>query len=170
MTAPKGKLVIIGGAVDMGSSISSQERIIQPDYIKFFDRGILKRIINESAKHEGSVVEVITTASQIPELVGNEYLKAFAQLNVPKVDTLHIKTREDAANKSYLDRIRKADVVIFTGGDQLRLSSIFGGTEFLQVLKTRYQKENFLVAGTSAGAAAASTHMIYRGQSNDALI
>jgi cyanophycinase len=154
----------------MGSSISSQERVVQPDYIKFFDRGILKRLINESEKHEGSHVEVITTASQIPELVGNEYIKAFSQLNVPKVHTMHIKSREDATHKGYLDRIRKADIVIFTGGDQLRLTSIFGGTEFLQILKVRYQKEHFVLAGTSAGAAAASTHMIYRGQSHDALI
>jgi cyanophycinase len=170
MIVPKGKLVIIGGAVDMGTNISSQEHILQPNYLKFFDRGILRRIINESAKQEGSHVEVITTASQIPELVGEEYLKAFAQLNVPKVNTMHIKSREDASHKTYLDRIRKADIVIFTGGDQLRLSAIFGGTEFLQVLKSRYHKENFILAGTSAGAAAASTHMIYRGQSNDALI
>jgi len=170
MIVPKGKLVIIGGAVDMGSNLSSEERVLQPHYIKFFDRGILRRIITESAKHEGSHVEVITTASQIPELVGNEYIKAFDHLNVPKVGLLHIKSREDTLHKSYLDRIRKADIVIFTGGDQLRLSSIFGGTEFLQVLKNRYHKENFLLAGTSAGAAAASTHMIYRGQSHDALI
>ncbi|HVS91040.1 MAG TPA: cyanophycinase [Mucilaginibacter sp.] len=170
MISPKGKLVIIGGAVDLGSNIGTQEQIIQPDHLKFFDRGILKRIINESANHEGSVVEVITTASQIPELVGNEYIKAFNQLNVPRVDTLHIKTREDTHHKSYLERIRKADVVVFTGGDQLRLSSIFGGTELLQVLKQRYQHENFVIAGTSAGAAAASTNMIYKGQSNEALI
>ncbi len=170
MITPKGKLVIIGGAIDMGSNISSKENIKQPDYLKFFDRGILKRIIVESERLEASVIEVITTASQIPELVGEEYIKAFGQLSVSTVNTLHIKSREDAANPSYLDRIRKADVVMFTGGDQLRLSSIFGGTEFLQILKSRYQNENFLIAGTSAGAAAASAHMIYRGQSNEALI
>jgi cyanophycinase len=170
MTNPKGKLVIIGGAVDLGSNISAQEPIVPPDHLKFFDRGILKRIITESPKHEASIVEVITTASQIPELVGNEYIKAFNQLNVPKVSTLHIKSREDAASKHYIDRISKADVVVFTGGDQLRLSSIFGGTQFLQILKHRYQKENFIIAGTSAGAAAASTNMIYKGQSNEALI
>src|ERR1700712_126561 len=104
MGVPKGKLIIIGGAVDMGSNISVQEHIVQPDHIKFFERGILRRIINESDKHEGSHVEVITTASQIPELVGNEYLKAFSQLNVPNVHTMHIKTRDDAVSKSYLDR------------------------------------------------------------------
>jgi cyanophycinase len=170
MIVPKGKLIIIGGAVDMGSNVTIQEHILQPDYIKFFEQGILKRIITESAKHEGSLIEVITTASQIPELVGNEYIKAFGQLNVTNVNVLHIKSREDAGNKEYLQRIRKADVVMFSGGDQLRLTAIFGGTEFLQILKQRYVKENFVIAGTSAGAAAASTHMIYRGQSNEALI
>jgi cyanophycinase len=170
MTVPKGKLVIIGGAVDMGSSISAQENILQPNYIKFFEEGILKRIITESAKKEGSTVEVITTASQIPELVSKEYISAFNHLNVTRVNILDIRNREDASNKEYLKRIREADVVMFSGGDQLRLSAIFGGTEFLQILKQRYQKDDFIIAGTSAGAAAASAHMIYRGSSNEALI
>ena len=91
MISPKGKLVIIGGAVDLGTNISTQEHIIKPDHLKFFDRGILKRIITESANHEASVVEVVTTASQIPELVGIEYVNAFNQLNLAKVGTLHIK-------------------------------------------------------------------------------
>jgi cyanophycinase len=167
---PKGKLIIIGGAVDMGSNISAQENILQPNYIKFFEQGILKRIITESAKHEGSKIEVILTASQIPELVGDEYIKAFNHLNVTHINVLDIRTREDTAKKEYLDRIREADVVMFSGGDQLRLSAIFGGTQFLQILKKRYQNEHFVIAGTSAGAAAASAHMIYRGSSNEALI
>jgi cyanophycinase len=170
MIVPKGKLIIIGGAVDMGSNLSIQEDIIRPNYLKFFEQGILKRIITESEQHTNSRVEVITTASQIPDLVGVEYISAFGQLNVTKVNILDIRTREDAAKKENLDRIRLADVVMFSGGDQLRLSSIFGGTEFLQILKTRYQKEKLVVAGTSAGAAAASTNMIYRGQSSKALI
>ncbi len=170
MIVPKGKLIIIGGAVDMGTNISAEEHILQPDYIKFFERGILRRMINESAKQLGSKIEVITTASQIPELVGQEYIKAFNQLEIENVNVIDIRNREDASNKEYLDRIREADIVMFSGGDQLRLSSIFGGTEFLQILKKRYQNEHFIVAGTSAGAAAASTNMIYRGQSNEALV
>ena len=170
MIVPKGKLIIIGGAVDMNTNLGSQEYIIKPDHLKFFEQGILKRIITESAKQTGSTVEVITTASQIPELVGVEYVDAFTALNVTHIGVLDIRKREDASKPEYLDRIRKADVVMFSGGDQLRLSSIFGGTEFLQILKTRYQKEKLVIAGTSAGAAAASTNMIYRGQSNKALI
>lgn len=170
MTVPKGKLIIIGGAVDMNTNLGAQENILKPDYLKFFEQGILKRIITESAKQSGSIVEVITTASQIPELVGEEYIEAFNYLLVNHIGVMDIRKREDASNPEYLERLRKADVVMFSGGDQLRLSSIFGGTEFLQIMKNRYENEHFVIAGTSAGAAAASTNMIYRGQSNKALI
>ncbi len=170
MIIPKGKLVIIGGAVDLGTNISESESIKKPDHLQFFERGILKRIIIESACVEDSKVEVITTASQIPELVGIEYKNAFNQLHVENVSVLDIRSREDADNPEYLERIKQADVVMFTGGDQLRLSSIFGGTAFLNILKDRYVYEHLLVAGTSAGAAAASANMIYRGQSNEAMI
>ena len=167
---PEGKLVIIGGAVDLGSTLSYNENISHPHYIKFFERGILRRMIMESAKDTNSVVEVITTASKIPEIVGPEYIKSFNQLQVKNVRVLDIRNREDAKKSEYLERVSKADIVMFTGGDQLRLSSIFGGTEFLKILKRRYQTEPFLIAGTSAGAAAASTNMIYRGNSSEALI
>lgn len=168
--APKGKLVIIGGAVDLGSSLNFNENINHPHYLKFFERGILKRIIIESAKGSDSVVEVITTASQIPEIVGIEYIKSFKQLQVENVNVIDVRSREDANKPEYLDRINKADVIMITGGDQLRLSAIFGGTPFLQILKRRYMEEDFLIAGTSAGAAAASTNMIYRGSSSEALV
>lgn len=167
---PKGKLVIIGGAVDLGSSLNYNENISHPHYIKFFEQGILRRVMVESAKAENSVVEVITTASQIPDIVGAEYIKSFNQLQVDNVRVLDIRSRTDAANHEYLERITNADVVMFSGGDQLRLSSIFGGTKFLQILKKRYHEDNFLIAGTSAGAAAASTNMIYRGSSSEALV
>ena len=167
---PKGKLVIIGGAVDLGSSLSYNENINHPHYIKFFERGILRRMITESPKKEESVIEVITTASKIPEIVGAEYIKSFNQLQVGKVHVLNIRTREDALTEESIERAKNADIVMFSGGDQLRLSSIFGGTEFLEILKRRYEQEDFMVAGTSAGAAAASVNMIYRGSSSEALI
>lgn len=167
---PKGKLVIIGGAVDLGSSLSYNENISHPHYIKFFERGILKRMITESSKGENSVVEVITTASKIPEIVGAEYIKSFNQLQVGNVNVLDIRSRDAASSPEVKERIENADVVMFSGGDQLRLSAIFGGTELLKILKERYQNESFIIAGTSAGAAAASTNMIYRGNSSEALI
>lgn len=167
---PKGKLVIIGGAVDLGSSLSYNENISHPHYIKFFEKGILRRMITESGKGHDSIVEVITTASKIPELVGQEYIKSFNQLQVTNVHVLDIRTREEANTEDAIRRAKNADVIMFSGGDQLRLTSIFGGTEFLRILKKRYAEEDLVIAGTSAGAAAASTNMIYRGNSSEALI
>jgi cyanophycinase len=76
---------------------------------------------------------------------------------------LRIRKREDAARPEYLERLRQCHCVMLSGGNQLRLSSIFGGTEFLDILKERYQEEHFVIAGTSAGAMAMSNTMIYEG-------
>lgn len=171
MVNPKGKLVIIGGAVDMGTNIGLEENINQPHYLKFFEYGILRRIINESAGKLNSIVEIITTASQIPEMVGQEYIKSFGQLGVKNVGIMDIRNRQHANEAQIIERLEKADIVMFSGGDQLRLTSILGGTLFLKVLKDRYfNQESFLIAGTSAGAAASSNNMIYKGQSKEALI
>ncbi len=83
---------------------------------------------------------------------------------------MDIRSREEANATENLERLRKADVVMFTGGDQLRLSSIFGGTGFHKMLMERYENESFIISGTSAGAAASSNNMIYQGSSSEALL
>ncbi|SMC66253.1 cyanophycinase [Moheibacter sediminis] len=166
----KGKLIIIGGAVDKGSftEVSFDENVA--NNLNFFEKGILKRLINESKHKNESRIEVITTASTIPLEVGAEYIKAFNYLGATEVDVLHIQKREQAMQPEVLERVRKADVVMFTGGDQLRLTSILGGTEFQDILLDKYHNEDFIYAGTSAGAAAASSSMIYQGSSKEALL
>lgn len=168
MTVPKGKLVIIGGSVDKGSYTSIAADA--PRHLRFFEKGILRRISNESARGVESRIEIITTASNIPQEVGEEYKKAFRQLNLHNTEVLDVRTREEANSAPILDRLRQADVVIFTGGDQLRLTSIFGGTAFHHLLLDRYHNENFIISGTSAGAAASSNNMIYQGASSEALL
>jgi cyanophycinase len=157
--APKGKLIIIGGAINTGSFTESTFGM--EDNMNFFERGILKRITTESIKDNLSRFEIITTASLIPDRVGEEYVKAFAHLDVFDVGVLNISSREQANDPIFISRLRAAEVIIFTGGDQLRLSSIFGGTTF---------HEQVVIAGTSAGAAASSKNMIYQGSSKDALL
>lgn len=168
MNNPKGKLIIIGGSVDRGS-FSESAADLQRN-LKFFEKGILKRITVESAKKNLSKIEIITTASTIPEEVGHEYIKAFAQLNVLNVSVLNIRTREEANANDNLERLKNADVVVFTGGDQLRLTSIFGGTAFHHLLCNKYEHEDFIISGTSAGAAASSNNMIYQGSSHEAML
>ena len=167
---PVGKLMIIGGAVNKGSfSETDYDQNIEKN-LNFFERGILKKIINESRLKEDSVIEIITTASQIPQIVGPEYKKAFEFLGARQVNILDIQTREQANSEEITARAEAADVVMLTGGDQLRLTSILGGTLFHDILLRKYQEENFIYAGTSAGAAAASENMIYQGSSSEALL
>ena len=168
MNSPKGKLIIIGGSVDKGSFSNRPDDL--PNNLKFFEKGILKRISIESSKGLLSRIEIITTASSIPQEVGEGYINAFKQLDMHEVFLLDIRTREDANAEENILRLKNADVVMFTGGDQLRLSSIIGGTTFHQLLLDKYENEPFIISGTSAGAAASSNNMIYQGSSSEALL
>jgi len=166
----KGKLIIIGGAVDKGSFTETDLDKNAAKNLNFFETGILRRILMEAKYQENSRVEVVTTASKIPQEIGPEYLKALNYLGAKNADVLHLDKREMASNPEILDRLRAADVIMFTGGDQLRLTSILGGTAFHDILLDKYHNEEFIYAGTSAGAAAASNNMIYQGSSSEALL
>ena len=160
MSSPKGKLIAIGGAEHKGTE--SEVDGFQRNNLNFFELGILRRVVEESGGIAARI-EVITTASMIPYEVGENYLNAFGKIGCTNIGLMHIRTRQDAMNEEFLDRIRLCDAVMFTGGNQLRLSATDGGTEFLTILKKRYKEENFLIAGTSAGAMAMSNTMIYEG-------
>ncbi len=160
MTIPKGKLIAIGGAENKGD----EEDIVkvQTNNHNFSELGVLKRIVTETGK-QNPIIEVITTASMIPIEVGNNYENAFHKIGCTNIGIMHIRDRANVTEQGYLDRVKKCDALMFSGGNQLRLSSIFGGTEFLQIITERYTNENFLIAGTSAGAMAMSNTMIYEG-------
>lgn len=166
MNLPKGKLIAIGGAEDKGTDLEKGE--INRNNLNFFELGILNRIVKESGGATAKI-EVITTASMIPYEVGENYINAFGKIGCININVMHIRNRADAMNEEYLDRIKKCDTVMFSGGNQLRLSSTFGGTKFLAILLERYQnEEGFTIAGTSAGAMAMSNTMIYEGNASKA--
>jgi cyanophycinase len=167
---PKGKLIIIGGAVDKGSFTESNFTDNVEKNLNFFEKGILKRIIDESKNGLSSKIEIIPTASKIPNQVGPEYAKAFQYLGAENVEVLNIEKREEALSDDSYNRIKNADVIFFTGGDQLRLTSIIGGTPMHDLILQKYQEEEFIYVGTSAGAASASKSMIYQGSSHEALL
>jgi len=166
MQHPKGKLIAVGGAEDKGTDLEAGE--IHRNNLNFFELGILRRIMEE-AGGSSARIEVITTASMIPTEVGDNYLNAFAKIGCENVGVMHIRNRADASNEEYLERIRHCNAVMFSGGNQLRLTATFGGTEFLRILLERFQyEESFVVAGTSAGAMAMSNTMIYEGNATRA--
>jgi cyanophycinase len=165
MSIPKGKLIAIGGAEDKGTDLETGD--IYRNNLNFFELGILRRIMQE-AGGPASRIEVVTTASTIPQEVANNYLNAFGKIGCTNIGVLNIRTREDASKAEYTERISNCNCIMFSGGNQMRLSAIFGGTKFLKVLHGRYQHENFIIAGTSAGAMAMSNTMIYEGNATRA--
>ena len=166
MQSAKGKLLAIGGAEDKGTNLETGE--IHRNNLNFFELGILRRVVEETGG-TSTRIEVVTTASMIPHEVGDNYLNAFGKIGCTDIGVMHIRNREDVNNEDYMERIARCNGVMFSGGNQLRLSSIFGGTRFLDVLMQRYREEQgFLVAGTSAGAMAMSKTMIYEGNATRA--
>jgi cyanophycinase len=99
----------------------------------------------------------------IPHQVGENYLNAFGRIGCTNVGIMHIRNRESLQESEYVERLKKSDCIMFSGGNQMRLTATLGGTEFLKVLRQRYQNEKIVIAGTSAGAMAMSSTMIYEG-------
>jgi cyanophycinase len=161
MQFAKGKLLAIGGAEDKGTDLATGQ--INRHNLNFSELGILRRIVEEIGG-EDKRIEVITTASMIPVEVGENYLYGFKKIGCKNFGLMHIRNRADANTDEYLERLRNCNAVLFSGGNQLRLTTTFGGTKFLEIVLDRYtNEENFLVAGTSAGAMAMSNTMIYEG-------
>ncbi len=166
MSNPLGKLIAIGGAEDKGTDLEKGE--IHRNNLNFFELGILNKIVEEAGGLQARI-EVITTASMIPYEVGENYLDAFGKIGCTNVGIMNIRNRDDAQQPEYEERIKNCVAVMFSGGNQLRLTTIFGGTKFFSIIKKRYQSEvNFIVAGTSAGAMAMSNTMIYEGNATKA--
>lgn len=169
MRFPKGKIVAIGGNEDKGTQPLPEEGHLR-DRIRFFESGILKRIHDE-LHGLGTRIEVITTASHIPEEMARAYYDGFLLLGCDNVGALHLQTKEDIARPENLERLQNTDAVMFTGGDQSRITKVFAGTQALKILQERYwQEEKFLISGTSAGAMALAEVMILGAAEQNVLV
>ena len=159
MQHPKGYLIAIGGGEDKGAE---KERERQ-NSLDFFKEGILCKIVELASKKGNPKIELITAASSIPDEVGQVYKKAFKKLGSVDIGHLKITSRDEADSKKTLERLEKCNCIMFSGGDQIRLCSIIGGTDFLDIVRERFEQEHFVIAGTSAGAAAMGNTMIAGG-------
>lgn len=147
---PQGTLVAVGGNEDKNAELEVLSTILQlPD-------------------GGSNIVEIIPTASRIPQEAAGQYIEPFQKLGCKTVNIMDIKSREDAQNPEFVQRILEADVVFFTGGDQLRLTNMLGGSAVFQTLVGHYQRGG-VIAGTSAGAAVMSQAMIYQGKAGAAM-
>lgn len=155
----KGTLIPIGGNEDKGFEDDEIHRL---DYI---EEGILSHVVEEAGGINAKIV-VIPTASSIPVEVGKNYTTAFSTLGCSHVDVLNIATKKDAESPKALALIKNANCVMFSGGDQSKISEFIGNSTFHHILLERYKNDKgFVIAGTSAGAMAMTNEMIAGGSS-----
>lgn len=144
----QGTLVIVGGNED-----------------KQADCVILRTIVAMAGGREARIA-IITTATEYPREVGDEYRSLFRELGAAQADILYISNREAANDQHLVTEVEAATGVFFTGGDQLRLTSILGGSRVDAAIRRAYERGT-VVAGTSAGASAMSDTMIVEGDGSD---
>jgi cyanophycinase len=142
----EGSVIIIGGAED-----------------KVRDRVILNRFASLAGGRDATVA-VISTASSLGAEAGERYRNVFADLGIERVRPLHAITRSQANDESAARVVKDATGIFLTGGNQLRLSSTIGGTRLADAILERF-RNGAVIAGTSAGASAMSSHMIAFGAS-----
>ncbi len=144
-----GRLLVIGGAE------SHDEH----------DDAILSRFVELAGAEGGSArVIVIATASGRAERLEKEYLAVLERLGAGEVRPLRLETRDQANSDEAVAAVRWATGAFFTGGDQLRITTVIGGTRVDSVLHSRLDEGHLVLAGTSAGAAMMSSTMILGGQ------
>ena len=142
----EGSVIVIGGAED-----------------KVRDRVILGRFVALANGSDARIV-VLSTASSLGAEAGQRYTQVFGELGVKRVKPIHAVTRSQANDEAFVDPILEATGIFLTGGNQLRLSSTIGGTRLAEAILDRF-RHGAVVAGTSAGASAMSSHMIAFGAS-----
>lgn len=155
---PSGTLVIIGGKENKGEE-APENKEKPSDFIKL-------QVLEEFKKHihrKDPVVEVITTASGEGPEAFQDYKRVFEKIGITQLGHIHHESRREVMDDQLDERAREADAFFFSGGDQLKLTAFYGGTSFLTILKERYISDRIVIAGTSAGAMALSTPMIYAG-------
>ena len=131
------------------------------------DPRILARFIAASGG-SGADIVVIPTASRMHE-TGPRYERLFGDLGAGRVTVMDFDTRRDCQEPGRLERLAEASGVFFTGGNQLRLTTLLGGTPVAKLIRTANAR-GVTVGGTSAGASILSEHMIAAGDEGSSVV
>lgn len=126
---------------------------------------ILREFLGLLKDRRDPVITVVTIATNQPKDAAQKYNSLFRGRGINHVNVVDISERDDAFQPSALKKIGDADALFFTGGDQLNVTSLLGGTPLHNLIHDRY-KEGFVIAGTSAGAMMMSNSMITEGRND----
>ena len=160
----RGTLIPIGGNEDKG--VKAEES----NSLDFIEEGILAHVVREAGGTEAKIV-VLPTASRIPVEVGENYRAAFEKLGCKDINILHILDQKDSEKQDAITLIKEADCIMFSGGNQSKITERVGNSTIHKILIDRYCNDaGFVIAGTSAGAMAMATEMISGGSSTEAFV
>lgn len=164
MQNAKGTLIPIGGNEDKG--FEKDEKYT----LEFIDEGILYHVVKEAGGVDAKIV-VVPTASSIPNEVAKNYIEAFTTLGCKNVHVLNIRSKKDSEKETSIELAKTANCIMFSGGDQSKITKRIGGTTIHKILSDRFKNEKgFVIAGTSAGAMAMTNEMIAGGSPREAFI
>jgi len=125
------------------------------------DSDIFRAMVELAGGSKARIV-VVPTASDTPSERARDYQELFSAFSPEAIHTIHIGERPDTTSPHLAEVVAEATLFMFGGGDQLRLSSLIGGTPLHRALLERYQSGGCVVAGTSAGAAVIPEAMIFQ--------
>lgn len=148
-TIPKdsAKFLAVGGGMELSSA-----------------NPLVQKFVEYAGGKKGKIT-VLPTASDYGHEIGPMYKDTFREL-CDDVEYFLIDDRNDADDESCLNRLKESTGIFFTGGNQLRITSLLGGSQLLEIIKSRV-KDGIIIAGTSAGASAMSTTMITWGRADE---
>ena len=146
---PHRTLCIIGGAEDR-----SGDRVVLSEFLRL-------------AGGPGARVAVVATASSLGPEILESYGEVFRALGAGAVVQLRPESRAEADDPHLAEQLAGVDAVFMTGGNQIKLTAVIGGTRFGAAITAAYE-QGVVVGGTSAGASAVSEHMIAFGDEVDA--
>jgi cyanophycinase len=144
----RGRLLAIGGGEDKEKSCL-----------------ILKEFVRLAGDNNAYIV-VVTTATNSPAEAAEKYAKVFKSLGAKQIVSVDVSVRADALDPKSIEKIKKATGIFFTGGDQIHITSLMGGTELQQAIIEACEN-GVIVGGTSAGAAMMGNSMIISGDSDE---
>jgi cyanophycinase len=147
----KGIIIAIGGSENKDKQID-------------INNSILSEVIKNSKYGIDSNIIIIPTASLLQNQIESEYRTTFEKIGCKNINTLFITSKEQVDSPDNLNLLKNSNVILFSGGDQSRITECFLDTKFLSDLINKFNSEHFVVAGTSAGAMCMSENMITGGK------
>lgn len=126
---------------------------------------ITEKFLKLAQPTEKAKIIVMTVATDDPKNAGERYTKLFGCLKFKDFEVMNIADRAESFDRTVFEKIESASGLYFTGGDQLHITALMGGTPLHELILEKF-RAGMVVAGTSAGAMMMSSATLVSGETN----